>query len=83
MSPNFTTYRTIKVSRQDRHVVVSLARPQKSNSMDDCMWQEIPQVIISQGSIINSIAGLQLMLLLQLFQELDAMDDVYAVCVLS
>lgn len=38
------TYKTVKVARQGRHVMVILSRPHKSNSMNDDMWKELPQV---------------------------------------
>ncbi|KAL0039731.1 hypothetical protein WJX77_006336 [Trebouxia sp. C0004] len=40
----FSKIKTVVVKRDGRHVVVALARPNKSNALDDLMWAEIPQV---------------------------------------
>ena len=37
-------YHAIKVSMEDQVATVELARPDKSNALNDDMWQEIPQV---------------------------------------
>ena len=37
-------YKTVKVQRQSKHILVTLARPEKSNALDDAMWIELQQV---------------------------------------
>ena len=37
-------YHAIKVSLEDKVATVELARPDKSNALNDDLWQEIPQV---------------------------------------
>ena len=84
MTPNNTqAYKTITVRREGRHVLVNLARPHKSNSLDDDMWREIPQVPSAFVSyLLAQTHRFQLLLTMQVFEALDAMDDVYAVCIL-
>ena len=52
----FDDLKTIAVTRHAIHTVVSLARPRKSNSLDDAMWSEIPKVQAARGQqlTINS-----------------------------
>ena len=38
-------FKTVKVNQEGKHILVTLARPGKSNALDDTMWSEIPQVI--------------------------------------
>lgn len=40
----FNDFKTVKVKQESRHALVVLARPNKSNALDDTMWTEIPQV---------------------------------------
>ena len=40
----FSKFNTVGARRDGRHAVVTLARPNKSNALDDLMWAEIPQV---------------------------------------
>ena len=40
----FDRFKTVKVKQESRHALVVLARPSKSNALDDTMWTEIPQV---------------------------------------
>lgn len=40
----FNDLTTVAVTRHASYTVVSLARPRKSNSLDDAMWSEIPKV---------------------------------------
>ena len=40
----FDKFKTVKVKQESRHALVVLARPNKSNALDDTMWSEIPQV---------------------------------------
>ena len=46
---NFSTLKTVTVKQEGRHAVVTLARPNRSNALDDLMWAEIPQVAEKQG----------------------------------
>ncbi|DBB17125.1 TPA: hypothetical protein ACH3X3_014203 [Trebouxia sp. C0006] len=40
----FSKFKTVAARRDGRHVVVTLARPNKSNALDDLMWAEITQI---------------------------------------
>lgn len=40
----FDEFTTVKVKQESRHVLVVLHRPNKSNALDDTMWNEIPKV---------------------------------------
>ena len=45
----FSTFQTVTVKQEGHHAVVTLARPNRSNALDDLMWAEIPQVARNQG----------------------------------
>lgn len=40
----FDKFKSVKVKQESRHAIVVLARPSKSNALDDTMWTELPQV---------------------------------------
>lgn len=46
---HLSTFQTVTVKQEGRHAVVTLARPNRSNALDDLMWAEIPQVARKQG----------------------------------
>ena len=40
----FSDVKTVTVKQESHHALVTLARPNKSNALNDTMWSEIPQV---------------------------------------
>ena len=74
-------YHAIKVSLEDKVATVELARPDKSNALNDDMWQEIPQVRpgASQDPCTACWAERAVNVLLQALQALDASKNVQAV----
>lgn len=75
----FDKFKTVNVKRESRHALVVLARPNKSNALDDTMWTEIPQVG-SDTCVRVSWAMLHIhTVYFQVFDALDKLDDVYAV----
>ena len=71
-------YKTINVQRHGKHVLVSLARPHKSNALDDDMWLELPKVR-PVSAYAGSFAGELTSRYLQVFDALDPMDDIFSV----
>ncbi|KAL0034002.1 hypothetical protein WJX79_002335 [Trebouxia sp. C0005] len=41
---HISKFKTVVAKREGRHALVTLARPSKSNALDDLMWAEIPQI---------------------------------------
>ena len=48
---HFSRFKTVAVQQEARHALVTLARPNKSNALDDLMWSEIPQVTECQAQV--------------------------------
>ena len=51
---HFDELKTVKVKQEGKHIFVTLARPGKSNALDDTMWTEIPQVICNSKFCVTN-----------------------------